>query len=166
MLCECLCIHHPIHRIPHHRPCADGSCSFNGKDNGKVWHGRVVCSSSSHVLGGHREMALTSMCMLPHGWGHEAKSLTSINMLPHCKKPGVVDPGPEAVKESPPWRAMRPRTRRLQRGGLSAAGSDMLLPSLAKVCEKNVWRPNPPNRGAETARREVAPIVQRQKAKQ
>ena len=46
----------------------------------------VVCSSSSHVLRGHQEKALTSMCMLPHGWGHEAKSLTSINMLPHCKK--------------------------------------------------------------------------------
>ena len=78
----------------------------------------------------------------------------------------MVDPGPEAVKESPPWRAMRPHTGRLQCGGLSAAGSDRLLPSkLAKVWEK-IWRPNPPNRGAETARREVAPIVQMQKAKQ
>ena len=50
----------------------------------------------------------------------------------------MVDPGPEAVKESPPWRAMRPRTRRLQCGGLSAAGSDMLLPSLAKVWKKTI----------------------------
>ena len=76
----------------------------------------------------------------------------------------MVDPGPEAVKESPPWRAMRPCTRRLQCGGLSAAGSKRLLPSeLAKVWKKKFWCPNPPNRGAETARREVAPIVQRQK---
>ena len=46
----------------------------------------VVCSSSSHVLGGHGDKALTSIGMLPHGWGHEAKSLTSIRMLPHCKR--------------------------------------------------------------------------------
>ena len=46
----------------------------------------VVCSSSSHVLGGHWDKALTSNGMLPHGWGHEAKSLPSIRMLPHCKK--------------------------------------------------------------------------------
>ena len=46
----------------------------------------------------------------------------------------MVDPGPEAVTESPPWRAMHPHTRRLQCRGLSAAGSDRLLPSrLAKV---------------------------------
>ena len=36
------------------------------------------------------EKALTSMCMLPHGWGHEATSLQSISMLPHCKKGGMV----------------------------------------------------------------------------
>ena len=107
------------------------------------------------------------MCMLPHGCGHEAKSLTSISMLLQCKKRGMVDPGPEAVKISPPWRDMPTHTRRLQCGGLSAAGNDRLRPSkLPKVCEKTIWRPNPLNRGAETARREVAPIVQRQKAKQ
>ena len=61
---------------------------------------------------------------------------------------------------------MRPHTKRFQCGGLSAAGSDRLFPSKLVKVWKKFWRPNPPNRGAETARREVAPIVQRQKAKQ
>ena len=53
---------------------------------------------------------------------------------------------------------MRGLKRRWQRYAASLVGE-----SLEK---KKFWRPNPPNRGAETARREVAPIVQRQKAKQ
>ena len=78
----------------------------------------------------------------------------------------MVDPEREAVKKSPPWCAMLPHTRRFQSGGLSGAGSERVLPSMAKVWKKFFWHPNPPNRGAETARRGVAPIVQRQKAKQ
>ena len=42
----------------------------------------------------------------------------------------------------------------------------MAAPLDGASLEKKFWRPNPPNRGAETARRDVAPIVQRQKAKQ
>ena len=52
---------------------------------------------------------------------------------------------------------MRGLKRRWQRYAASLVGE-----SLAN----KFWRPNPPNRGAETARREVAPVVQRQKAKQ
>ena len=52
---------------------------------------------------------------------------------------------------------MRGLKRRWQRYAASLVGESL---------EKKIGRPNPPNRGAETARREVAPIVQRQKAKQ
>ena len=41
-----------------------------------------------------------------------------------------------------------------------------ILEKIWKNFGKKFWRPNPPNRGAKTARREVAPIVQMQKAKQ
>ena len=79
----------------------------------------------------------------------------------------MVDPGPEAVETELRRPAdVRPYTKRFQSGALSGVGNRRLLPSMAKVCRIFTWRSNPPNRGTETARREVAPFVQMQKAKQ
>ena len=87
---------------------------------------------------------------------------------PVQKKGGMVDPGPEAVETELHHPAeVRPHTKRFQCGALSGAGSRRLLPStMAKVWNRFLCSPNPPNRGAETTRVEVAPFVQMQKAKQ
>ena len=77
----------------------------------------------------------------------------------------MVDQGPEALKITTLARHA-PSHYEVSVGGLEHRWQREAASLDCESLKKKRWLPKPPNRGAETARREAAPVVQRQKAKQ